>query len=195
MIRLFTALSKSVIDRLTDEDAFNKATDGFKCHNEHCPRCGSTGKLSPYGDYARWLVSTDGKNVFSKHIRPLRFECRSCGTTHVLLPDTLTPYSPYSLRFKFTVLIAYFEREQTVAYVCERFGIAISTIYEWIKLFLSHKELLLGIVASRREPALVFLVGLLSDIRISDLLMGFFHQYAVSFLQAKPIPATYCLPP
>jgi ribosomal protein S27AE len=184
-----------ISDSIAEADAFQESTDGFNCHNERCPRCGAPGKLSPYSEYRRWLVSTDGKSVMAGRIVPLRFECRSCSKTHALLPDILTPYSPYSLRFKLTVLAAYFEREQTVAAICKRFGIAVSTIYEWKKLFLSHKKLFLGILADRREPALAFLRGLFGDACISGRLEGFFSRYGISFLQARPMPAAHCLPP
>jgi len=195
MIRLFTALCKTISDILIDEDAFGEATDGFKHYNERCPNCGALGKLSPYGDYKRWLVSIGGGGVVANLISPLRFECGSCGTTHALLPDILVPYSPYSLRFKLTVLIAYYERDSTVVAVCESFGIAVSTIYEWKKLFESHKRLLLGIMFDMKEPVLAFLKGLLGDTCLSARFEGFFRRYAVSFMQAQSMQATDSLPP
>jgi hypothetical protein len=184
-----------MMENLIDEDIFQKATDGFKHDNECCPRCGARGKLTPYGGYWKWLVSIDGKGANAKRIYALRFECRSCGATHALLPDILVPYSQYSLRFKLTVLIAYFERDEAVIAVCERFGIAVSTVYEWKKILLLHKALFLGVLLDQKEPALTFLNGLLSGDPLSDHLKGFFQRYAFSFLQDKPIPATHSRSP
>jgi transposase-like protein/ribosomal protein S27AE len=195
MIRLFTALCKKIPDILIEKDVFQEATDGFKHLGEPCPKCGASGKLSPYGDYKRWLVSTDGKGVIAERIYPLRFECGSCGVTHALLPDILVPYSPYSLRFKLAVLIAYFERDSTVAAVCDSFGIAVSTVYEWKKLLESYKRLFLGAVLSMKEPALAFLRNLLGEACLSSRLEGFFRQHAISFMQTRPMLATYSLPP
>jgi transposase-like protein/ribosomal protein S27AE len=195
MIRLFSTLCKKISDTLIEEEAFCKATNGFRPLSEPCPKCGASGKLSPYGDYKRWLVSTDGKGVIAECIYPLRFKCGSCGVTHALLPDILVPYSPYSLRFKLAVLIAYFERDSTVAAVCESFGIAVSTVYEWKKLLESYKRLFLSAVLSMKEPALAFLKGLLGEACLSSRLEGFFRQYAISFMQARPMLATQFLPP
>ena len=135
----------------------NKATDGFNYHNERCPGCGAAGKFSPYGDYFRNLVSHDGKKVIESRVNPLRFECVSCNTTHALLPDILIPYSPYSLRFMLTVLVTYFERNMTVAALCAHYGIAVSTFYVWKHRLLEHKDLLLGMLESLKEPVQVFL--------------------------------------
>ena len=118
MIRLFTALCKSVLEKLSDEAIFQEATDGFSYHNERCPNCGAGGKLSPYGNYFRYLVSLDGEKIIVSRINPLRFGCVSCGTTHALLPDILIPHSSYSLRFMLTVLVAYFEKNKTVQLRC-----------------------------------------------------------------------------
>jgi len=195
MVRHFTVLCKTLLSSLADERIFQDATDGFRHYTERCPRCGATGKLTPYGDYSRWLVFFAKGAFFSQRIRPLRFLCSSCGSTHALLPDILIPYSPYSLSFKLTVLIAYFERETSVADVCMRFGIAVSTLYVWKERLLEHKELMLGVLASRREPALAFLRELLGSADLSARLRCFFNRYAFSFLQNRPVTAPRSFPP
>jgi transposase-like protein len=185
MIRLFTALCKSVLEKLSDEAIFQEATNSFSYHNERCPGCGATGMFSPYGDYFRNLVSLDGKRVTESSVNPLRFKCLSCGKTHALLPDILIPYSPYSLRFMHTVLVAYFERNMTVLEVCTYYGIAVSTLYAWKDRLLEHKDLLLGILASLKEPVDAFLRGLFASIRLSEQLKDFFCRYAFSFMQNR----------
>jgi ribosomal protein S27AE len=194
MIRLFSKLCKTILNCLTDEDLFLDATDGFKHYDKSCPCCGATGKLAPHGDYTRWLVFLKSGVIFCQRLRPLRFICSSCGTTHALLPDILVPYSPYSLRFKLVVLIAYYERESTVVEVCERYNIAISTLYRWIALFLLHKDLFLGILLSQKQPAIAFLHGLFNAANISNHLHSFFHKYSSSFLQ-NPHTAARTAPP
>jgi hypothetical protein len=109
----------------------------------------------------------------------------SCKTTHALLPDIIIPYSPYSLRFMLTVLVAYFERNTTVLDVCTYFGIAVSTLYEWKHRMLEHKDLLLGILASLKEPAHAFLSGFIDSFRLLDQLKDFFSRYGFSFMQNR----------
>jgi transposase-like protein len=195
MIRLFTALCKHILENLPDGRLFLEAVAGFRHHGAKCPRCGATGKLSPHGAYFRNLVSFEDNQPLDQRVSPPRFKCASCGATHALLPDVSTPYSQYSLRFKLAVLIAYFERATTVVAICERFGIAVSTLYRWKGLLLGHKELLLGALASLKEPALGFLLGLLGDARLSERLQGFFRRHGFSFMQRQPIAATRTRPP
>jgi len=185
MIRLFTSLCKSVLEKLSDEAIFQKATAGFNYLNERCPGCGAAGKLSPHGDYCRNLVSHDGEKVTETGVNPHRFKCASCNTTHALLPDILIPYSPYSLRFMLTVLVTYYERSMTVEALCTHYGVAVSTLYAWKRHLLEHKALLLGMLESLKKPAQVFLQGLLASGNISDQLNDFFRCYGFSFLQSR----------
>ena len=186
MIRLFTSLCKSVLEKLSDEAIFQEATEGFSYHNERCPSCGAAGKLSPYGEYFRNLVSHNGEKTIESQVSPLRFECASCGITHALLPDIIVPYSQYSLRFMLAVLVAYFERNTTVLAVCTYYGIAVSTLYAWKHRLLEHKDLLLGMLASLKEPVQVFLRDLFDSLRLSEQLSVFFRRYGFSFLQNRP---------
>jgi transposase-like protein len=186
MIRFFTTLCKSLLEKLTDEAIFKEATDVFRHNYEKCPSCGASEKFSPYGNYSRNLVSYKDGMAIESRISPTRFKCSSCGATHALLPDILVPYSPYSLRFKLAVLTAYFERDMTVAVICKRFGIAASTLYLWKERLNEHKELLLGMLESRKESAIAFLRRLSGAACLSDHLRDFFHWHDFSFMQCRP---------
>ena len=195
MIRLFTALCKSLLEVICDEELFKDATGRYRYHNETCPCCGAAGKISAYGSYSRNLVYHKGGKIIDSRVMPLRFKCKSCGATHALLPDIIIPYSPYNLVFVLTVLIAYFDRETTVVNICERFGIAVSTLYEWKKRIASHKDLMLGILISQKTPTLAFLRGLLGHGALSETLRTFFHKYGFSFMQNRPASASRSRPP
>lgn len=108
-----------------------------------------------------------------------RCRCGSCGHTHALLPATLVPYSSYSLRFILSVLRAYFLRTDTVAGICERVGIAISTLYRWKKLFLTHKQLWLGVLEAMHRDHCSFL-----DQLDGVALKSHYLAFRVSFLQS-----------
>jgi transposase-like protein len=195
MIRVFTALCKSLLEQLTDVAIFKDATDGFCHYDESCPNCGAVGKLSPYGGYSRNLVSYEDGETVEECVNPRRFKCASCGVTHAVLPVVVVPYSPYSLRFKLAAVTAYFERNTTITAICKHFGIAVSTLYSWKELLNEHKELLLGMVESQKESAITFLQNLLETPRLSDRLRSFFRQYAFSFMQRTPATTTRSYPP
>ena len=196
MIRLFTALCKALLEiTASDEQLFNDATKTFCYHDAKCPNCGASGKLVPHGRYTRDLLSFEGGSPLDQYVEPLRFKCRSCKSSHSLLPDILVPYSRYSLRFKLNVLIAYFEREMTVKAICEYFVIAVSTLYEWKKRLLVHKDLMLGVLISLKKDALGFLRALLGSFPLSGCLRDFFRRYAFSFLQHQSASAARSRPP
>jgi transposase-like protein len=195
MVRFFTALCKSLLKNICDEVIFQEATYRYSYLGEACPHCGAVGKLAPHGDYTRGFTGRkDRKNVDS-WLKPLRFLCKSCDTTHALLPDIVIPYGRYSLSFVLTVLIAYFERTTSVVNICEQFGIAVSTLYEWKKRMALHKDLMLGVLISRKTTALAFLRNLLGSNNLSDCLRIFFHKYGFSFMQNRSIPASRRRPP
>ena len=79
--------------------------------------------------------------------------------------------------------------------ICERFGIAISTLYAWKNCILEHKELLLGILADKKKPILAFLQWLLECTCLSERLQDFFRRHAFSFLQNPPMTTTHTRPP
>jgi len=195
MIRLFAALCKTLLDYLNEEQVFQDATDGYIHHGKGCPNCGARGQLSLYGGYFRWLVFRRKRRNVEIRIWIRRFECKSCGATHALLPDILTPYSIYSLHFKLVVLIAYFERDCTVAALCESFGIAVSTLYAWKELLAAHKELMIGVLLNQKTPALDFLRDLIDSVGLSDALRSFYRKYGFSFMQVAPVTATRSNPP
>jgi transposase-like protein len=195
MIRLIAALCKTLFEFVTDEQIFQDASDGYIHHGNNCPRCGAIGKLDSYGGYFRWLISRLKRKTVSRRIWIRRFECKSCCATHALLPDILTPYSQYSLQFKLTVLIAYFDRGCTVEALCNEYEIAVSTLYEWLKRIALHKELMIGVLLSKRTPTHNFLRDLIGSDDLSGTLNRFFHKYGFSFLQRTSAITTLSNPP
>ena len=180
---------------LSEWQIFSESTDGFSHLGEVCPKCGAKGNLSGYGDYGRGLTSYEGGQIVYRLISVLRYLCASCKATHALLPDIVVPYSPYSLLFMLAALIAYYERSSTVAEVCSRFGIAVSTIYEWKDRIALHKDLMLGVLISRKQRSHSYILGILSSTDLSDTLRRFFRKYGFSFMQRRSISASRGRPP
>jgi transposase-like protein len=168
----------------TEEQIYDWAVYKYKYYGEVCPKCSTPDELAPYGSYYRYLVSYKNGFVVATLLKVSRFKCSSCGSTHALLPDILIPYSSYSLLFKLTVLVAYFERKQTVGAICEKFGIAVSTLYAWKKQLMEHKDLLLGLLVSHTTTGISFLNSLLQSADLSGTLKSFFHRFNFSFLQS-----------
>lgn len=155
---------------------------------EHCPACGAKGMFKKHGSYRRYVVDRrKGKNVVL-HLSISRVKC-ACGCTHALLKDTMIPYCQYSLRFILQVLRTYFRHSRTVAQICADFQIAAPTLYRWKKIFLSHRELWLGLLRSREQDPCAFLCFLSHHHALSGFLQPFFLKTAFSFLQSHANPA------
>ena len=162
---------------------------------EACPKCGAKGKLSGHGDYGRGITSYEGGQVVYRLVSVLRYLCASCKATHALLPDIIVPYSPYSLLFMLAALIAYYEHDTTVVKICERFGIAVSTIYKWVERISEHKYLMLGVLISQKQRARSYILGLLDSADLSDNLRCFFRKYGFSLMQGRSSAASRSRPP
>jgi len=195
MIRLFTALCKSFLKELSEWQIFHESTYEYSHLGEACPKCGAKGQLSGHGDYGRGLTSYEDGQIVYRLIGVLRYLCASCKATHALLPDIIVPYSPYSLLFMLTALIAYYDRSGTVAEVCTRFGIAVSTIYDWKDRIAKHKDLMLGVLISRKRRAHSFILGLLDSPDLSGPFRRFFRICGFSFMQNRSISASRSRPP
>lgn len=65
-----------------------------------------------------------------------------------------------------------------MAGICERAGIAVSTLYRWKKLFLTHKQLWPGVLEAAHQDSCHFL-----DQLSGTTLKNHHHAFRVSFLQ------------
>ncbi|MCL2223143.1 MAG: DUF6431 domain-containing protein [Oscillospiraceae bacterium] len=195
MIRLFSALCKTLLEYFSDLNIYEESVGGYVHHYKDCSHCGAIGKLSPYGGYFRWLVYRRKRKNADMRVWVRRFECGSCDATHALLPDILVPYSMYSLNFKLTVLISYYERDCTVESVCAEYGIAVSTLYEWLHILSAHKDLMIGVMLSRKTSAPTFLRNIINSDDISELIQSFHGKHGFSFMQSNYQPTTKSNPP
>ncbi len=165
----------------------------YSWENETCPWCGSSGNCTSCGSYTRSIIDfSGGKAVYGK-VCVLRLACSGCGHTHAVLPDSIIPYSTYGIFFILRVLAEYFLRLRPVQELCARFGISVSMLYRWKALFLSQKQLWLGVLDSAETSPFSFLRGLclLTDYS-REFSCRFVRLSARSFMQSHKNPADYC---
>ena len=167
--------------RFSDRQWFEWESGKMEPWNQPCPVCGAKGYTDTFDHYERYLVSWEDGGAVSHVITVERRQCASCGHTHAVLPSCLIPYKSYSLRFILIVLRSYSLRACPVEHLCGGYGIGISTLYRWIKLFKRHKALFLGVPEDARMSCLSFLEGL-----ESEFLKDFYQTLRFSFLEAFP---------
>lgn len=178
MIRPFTIFCKLNQISFSDSRWFLQESHALNQTDGICPVCHAKASMEFFASYKRYLVELKEGEPAVHIVTLQRFQCSSCGHTHSLLPSALVPYSSYSLRFLLTVLRAYFLHTGTVAGICEKAGIAVSTLYRWKTWFFTHMQLLLDVVKAACTNRLCFLEAL-----DGDILQGFYRSFRISFLQ------------
>ena len=183
MIRQATILCKLFLIKLSDIELLDLMQPDYKL----CPSCGALGSCGPHDNYKRYMITIHKGSRKEHEIYIPRVICNSCGKAHALLADVLIPHGSYSLRFVLHALRAYLNRGCTVVDLCERFGISISTLYEWKSLFKEHANLWLSALDRIHRVS----IQAVDDFEHIDKLPAlFFKRYGFSFLQRRQ--ATRC---
>ena len=143
MIRANSVLSKLILLHTPDPELLALAEEALETDRICCPDCGTKGSSRRINSYRRMLITVREGKREEALVRISRVQCLACKKTptHALLPDVLIPHRSYSLRFILHVLRAYLTRPGTVRELCEEWQIAVSTLYEWIHLFVDQYNL------------------------------------------------------
>lgn len=190
MIRLFTVFCKLNFKTLSAHQLFlsvmkNFAEDKIPFLKLSCPNCGAKHPVWSYHDsYERYLISYENNSIVTDIIDITRIRCSSCNGTHAILPEIIIPFSSYSLLFVLSVLKDYYMPGNTVASLCKKYKISTSTLYEWKRLFLTHKQLWFGVIENLYQESLAFLSSLPND-HTSNQLYDFYSSNNISFLQGR----------
>lgn len=155
-----------------------------------CPYCGAKEPVWSYNDtYSRNIILFENRKNKEYVINITRANCSSCGHPHAILPEIIIPYRSYSLFFIISVLRDYYTKHR-IKTICEKYSISVSVLYAWKKLFLSHKQLWLGVLENMYQTEKDFLSKML-NINTSKNLEKFFLQNGYSFLQGVSKTAKY----
>lgn len=192
MIRKNSLFCKIIRIKKTSIQLFNESMQSYSWKSETCPWCGSNASCVFHDTYTRSMTDfMHGKTIYGEAC-VIRLRCTSCGHTHAILPDVIIPYSVYGLFFILRVLAEYFLHLRTVEGLCARFGISVSMLYRWRGLFLSHKQLWLGVLDSAQTTPSKFIKLLCFLAQYSAFFScRFVLLSARSFLQSHANPANY----
>ena len=183
MIRVFQLFCKLNFQIVSAESLFNRFMTDFDSKKHSCPWCNTKNPDWKYhADYERWLISFEGGVAVTYCLEITRYKCSSCGHTHAILPESIIPYQCYSFLFIIAVMRDYYTRALTVADICTKYNISVSTLYLWKELFLRHKKLWLGLLEDAYTSSLDFLNSFYDTSFRYDL-EEFFQIVRISFLQ------------
>ena len=185
MVRLFIYLFKLDIHRLkTAAEIFQAAMKRFNMHGTPCPECKTKRHFSSHDKYVHHLVDYYNNKVQEGSVEIKIIRCKSCKrkNTYAVLPDLFVPHKSYSILYIMLVLRAVMLRTESVAAVCRRYGVAVSTYYRWKKRYCTYKSLNLGALEKyfyEKDPHLLKPV----HICFTNFLYKFYKRYGFSFLQ------------
>lgn len=183
MIRVFELFCKLNFINISAEALFLQCMAQFNPEDHICPYCGAKHPdWKKHAVYERCLISFENGQVVAYRIIVVRYKCSSCNHTHAILPEYIIPYQSYSFLFIIAVMRDYFTGSLTVEGICDKYGIAVSTLYSWKRLFLRHKKIWLGLLDDACTSSLQFLEPILSASFLHRL-KEFFLTSGVSFLQ------------
>ena len=195
MIRVFQLLCKLNFQIVSAESLYNRFMAEIDPKKHSCPWCNTKSPDWKYhADYERWLISFEGGEAVTYRLEITRYKCSSCGHTHAILPELIIPYQCYSFLFIIAVMRDYYTRALTVADICTKYNISVSTLYSWKELFLRHKKLWLGLLEDACTTSLDFLDSFYGTSFRYDL-EDFFQLLRISFLQgAGQLKKAYTAP-
>lgn len=184
MIRVFELLCKLNLN-ISAENFFIQAMSELNISEHSCPYCHTKHPdWIKHASYDRYLISFENGKTITYCISVVRYRCPSCGHTHAILPESIIPYKSYSFLFIIAVMRDYFTKCITVEAICQKYDIAMSTLYSWKKLFLKHKKIWLGVLNNISISAMDFLKAFIPNESLNKL-KEFFLTAGASFLQGN----------
>jgi hypothetical protein len=193
MIRLFLTLCKCfhLTKNNDDYEIYRSYTDNALSNSVSCPffSCHAKENFHDDGCYTRVLVCYTNSRVERYEITIPRVKCNSCGHSHALLAPVIIPYSPFSFHFVISLLYDYItHKSNTVAALCQKYDISVSTLYRIFHRFTSDRKLMLGMMEAAVTGAHE-LLSILADKsftgQVDQMLHDFFRRNRTSFLQAR----------
>ena len=183
MIRALALLCKLNSIKLSDKQLFDICLNHLDITHQVCPCCGSRSNHCIYSSYNRTMITFIGGHRENLEVTIPRIKCH-CGHTHAIIPDVLIPYASYSLRFILVILFKYLVRSCSVMELCDKYQISISTLYEWIHLFINHFNLWVGKISELDSLCLEALDFVKS---VDSFPSQFFFAFKFSFMQPHHI--------
>lgn len=105
-----------------------------------CPKCGAKDSMIRHAYYERNVISIINAVMIYRRLKILRVKCKSCGSTHAILPSDIIPYKQFDYSSFITILENYFSDAQSGYELSTKFNVCFQTIYAFINTFLIFKD-------------------------------------------------------
>ena len=99
-----------------------------------CPKCPAVGRFKMHGSYQRHVMYFSEGKLVLKPIELKRVMCKSCHSTHAVMPGDLIPYKLLSLFVVMLLLVACVVEGTPVLKFADKYGLSFQLIYKSEKL-------------------------------------------------------------
>jgi hypothetical protein len=105
-----------------------------------CPKCPAIGRFKLFGSYQRYVVYFAGEELIYELIDIKRIMCKSCKSTHAVMPGDLIPYKLLSLAVIMLFLTAHIVEETPVLRIANEYGLSFQIIWLCLSAFYLFKN-------------------------------------------------------
>ena len=100
-----------------------------------CPKCPAIGRFKMYGFYQRYVMYFSRGDLVYVKIDIKRIMCKSCKSTHAVMPGDIIPYKLLSLFVVMLLLISCIVEEAPVLRVANKYGLSFQIVNFYLNAF------------------------------------------------------------
>jgi hypothetical protein len=155
----------------------------------HCPKCPAVGRFNLHGSYYRHVLFFIDENLFHKYIEIKRVKCRSCKTTHAVLPGDIIPYKLLSLFIVIFILNLLYITKIPVLKIAEEWNFSFQFIYYSLTVYQLHSY---RIYQHFRETSWRSIPPNLDDASIISLIKNPYTGFQSDYVELNKRPCFMC---
>lgn len=105
-----------------------------------CPKCPAIGRFNLHGSYQRFIVYFNEAELIQEMIDIKRVRCKSCKSTHAVMPGDLIPYKMLSYFVLLYILIVCLVEKKPALKIAKALGFSFQFIYSCFFAFRLHRN-------------------------------------------------------
>jgi len=154
-----------------------------------CPKCYALGRFNLHGSYSRHVIYFEEKQLVHRLIEIKRIKCKSCDTTHAVLPGDIIAYKLLSLFVVLSILFNFYLKKIPVLEIAAKLDFSFQFIYSCLHTFVRHVNAIhqyFRQMCPNETPTSVELLGVLVMIRSP------YRVFQCNFIRLNGRPCFMC---
>jgi len=105
-----------------------------------CPKCRAKNSMIRHAYYNRNVILIVDEVLEYSTLNILRVKCKSCKSTHAILPGDIIPYKQFDYLSFMAILEEYFSNGKSGYELSRKFNVSFQLLYSFINTFLIFKD-------------------------------------------------------